>query len=253
MHESIELTRAGVKVLTKSFSNLRCVQIQTQKEDSENKFVFVSLRFPPISPSQSLVVFRLHGVNKILFFPLIESIISCHRNDDGWQLSAGNVILTSSKQKRNLKNVLSVIFDELQCLLSISTGASLDRRSGKLIESKLKILYEQMPVIYIYAINTTGERKLVTLPDKIWLIIDSFSHTWHMTTQLERIQSSTSVPSTESRNELIWNMLDRSTSKRMSRRDIGPFGESLFFATLNNLLKLFAQFVPLSSMHLFFS
>lgn len=36
-------------------------------------------------------------------------------------------------------------------------GASLDRRSGKLIESKPKILYEQMPVIYIYAINTTGD------------------------------------------------------------------------------------------------
>lgn len=35
-------------------------------------------------------------------------------------------------------------------------GASLDRRSGKLIESKAKILYEQMPVIYIYAINTTA-------------------------------------------------------------------------------------------------
>lgn len=35
-------------------------------------------------------------------------------------------------------------------------GASLDRRSGKLIESKPKVLYEQMPIIYIYAINTTA-------------------------------------------------------------------------------------------------
>ncbi|RZC39074.1 dynein heavy chain 5, axonemal [Asbolus verrucosus] len=35
-------------------------------------------------------------------------------------------------------------------------GAGLDRRSGKLIESKPKVLYEQMPVIYIYAINTTA-------------------------------------------------------------------------------------------------
>jgi len=39
---------------------------------------------------------------------------------------------------------------------SCSAGASLDRRSGKLIESKMKVLYEQMPVIYIYAINTTA-------------------------------------------------------------------------------------------------
>lgn len=41
------------------------------------------------------------------------------------------------------------------CILSVS-GASLDRKSGKLLESKPKILYEQMPVIYIYAINTTA-------------------------------------------------------------------------------------------------
>lgn len=35
-------------------------------------------------------------------------------------------------------------------------GAGLDRKSGKLVESKPKVLYEQMPVIYIYAINTTA-------------------------------------------------------------------------------------------------
>ena len=32
-------------------------------------------------------------------------------------------------------------------------GASLDRKTGKLVESRPKVLYEQMPVIYIYAIN----------------------------------------------------------------------------------------------------
>lgn len=41
-------------------------------------------------------------------------------------------------------------------LYTLIVGASLDRRSGKLIESKMKVLYEQMPVIYIYAINTTA-------------------------------------------------------------------------------------------------
>jgi dynein heavy chain, axonemal len=35
-------------------------------------------------------------------------------------------------------------------------GASLDRKTCKLIESRAKVLYEQMPVIYIYAINTTA-------------------------------------------------------------------------------------------------
>ena len=35
-------------------------------------------------------------------------------------------------------------------------GATLDRKTGKLVESRPKVLYEQMPVIYIYAINTTA-------------------------------------------------------------------------------------------------
>ena len=35
-------------------------------------------------------------------------------------------------------------------------GAGLDRKTGKLIESKAKVLFEQMPVIYMYAINTTA-------------------------------------------------------------------------------------------------
>jgi len=38
-------------------------------------------------------------------------------------------------------------------------GASLDRKSGKLVESRPKVLYEQMPVIYIYAINTTAGKQ----------------------------------------------------------------------------------------------
>ena len=39
-------------------------------------------------------------------------------------------------------------------------GASLDRKTGKLVESRPKVLYEQMPVIYIYAINTTAGNKI---------------------------------------------------------------------------------------------
>jgi dynein heavy chain len=45
-------------------------------------------------------------------------------------------------------------------------GASLDKKTGKLVESRAKTLYEQMPVIYIYAINTTGgkDSKLYEAP-----------------------------------------------------------------------------------------
>ena len=35
-------------------------------------------------------------------------------------------------------------------------GAGWDRRGAKLIEPKPKILFESMPVIHIYAINSTG-------------------------------------------------------------------------------------------------
>ena len=35
-------------------------------------------------------------------------------------------------------------------------GAALDRKTGKLLEARSKVLYEQMPVIYIYAINSTA-------------------------------------------------------------------------------------------------
>lgn len=45
---------------------------------------------------------------------------------------------------------------QLLRFIFVSIGASLDRRSGKLIESRPKVLYEQMSVIYIYAINTTA-------------------------------------------------------------------------------------------------
>ena len=37
-------------------------------------------------------------------------------------------------------------------------GASLDQRTGKLVESKPKVLFEPMPVIFIYAMNTTTGR-----------------------------------------------------------------------------------------------
>ena len=38
-------------------------------------------------------------------------------------------------------------------------GAALDRKTGKLIEARSKVLYEQMPVIYIYAISSTSGKK----------------------------------------------------------------------------------------------
>ena len=51
-------------------------------------------------------------------------------------------------------------------------GAALDRKTGKLIEARSKVLYEQMPVIYIYAISSTSG---ITLDDII-VNINSYSY-----------------------------------------------------------------------------
>lgn len=64
---------------------------------------------------------------------------------------AGGATLLTKEQLGSAKSLRGFKFSAF-----IFTGASLDRRSGKLIESKMKVLYEQMPVIYIYAINTTA-------------------------------------------------------------------------------------------------
>ena len=62
-------------------------------------------------------------------------------------------------------------------------GASLDRKSGKLVESKAKILFEQMPVIYMYAINTTAGKDARWVELKYcWLI-----YCFHIFYQIVRV------------------------------------------------------------------
>nr|XP_034839773.1 dynein heavy chain 5, axonemal [Maniola hyperantus] len=76
------------------------------------------------------------------------------RSHKGWALDS--VVLQNHITKVNREDVHEGPTEGVYVHGLFLEGASLDRKSGKLIESKAKVLYEQMPVIYIFAINTTA-------------------------------------------------------------------------------------------------
>ncbi|KAG6453385.1 hypothetical protein O3G_MSEX008144 [Manduca sexta] len=76
------------------------------------------------------------------------------RSHKGWALDS--VVLQNHITKMNREDIHEGPSEGVYVYGLFLEGASLDRKSGKLIESKPKVLYEQMPVIYIFAINTTA-------------------------------------------------------------------------------------------------
>ncbi|KAI8431134.1 hypothetical protein MSG28_001183, partial [Choristoneura fumiferana] len=76
------------------------------------------------------------------------------RSHKGWALDS--VVLQNLITKLNREDVHEGPAEGVYVHGLFLEGASLDRKSGKLIESKPKVLYEQMPIIYIFAINTTA-------------------------------------------------------------------------------------------------
>ncbi|CAD6991963.1 unnamed protein product [Ceratitis capitata] len=76
------------------------------------------------------------------------------RAHKGWALDS--VVLQNQITRYNKEDISEYPTEGVYVHGLFLEGASLDRRSGKLVESKMKVLYEQMPVIYIYAINTTA-------------------------------------------------------------------------------------------------
>ncbi|KAF5296158.1 hypothetical protein FQA39_LY12612 [Lamprigera yunnana] len=76
------------------------------------------------------------------------------RAHKGWALDS--VVLQNLITRYNKEDIKEGPGEGVYIYGLFLEGASLDRRTGKLIESKPKVLYEQMPVIYIYAINTTA-------------------------------------------------------------------------------------------------
>ncbi|XP_063990451.1 dynein axonemal heavy chain 5 [Diachasmimorpha longicaudata] len=76
------------------------------------------------------------------------------RAHKGWALDS--VVLQNLITRYNKEDIREQVQEGVYVHGLFLEGASLDRKSGKLVESKAKVLYEQMPVIYIYAINTTA-------------------------------------------------------------------------------------------------
>ncbi|XP_041986842.1 dynein axonemal heavy chain 5 [Aricia agestis] len=76
------------------------------------------------------------------------------RSHKGWALDS--VVLQNHITKFNREDLHDGPAEGVYVYGLFLEGASLDRKSGKLIESKPKVLYEQMPVIYIFSINTTA-------------------------------------------------------------------------------------------------
>lgn len=96
--------------------------------------------------------------NKII---LLQDVTRAHK---GWALDS--VVLQNLITRYNKEDLKDGPAEGVYVHGLFLEGASLDRKTGKLIESKPKVLYEQMPVIYIYAINTTAgkDAKLYECP-----------------------------------------------------------------------------------------
>ena len=86
------------------------------------------------------------------------------RSHKGWALDnviTQNLITRFNKDEINKHPPEGVYIHGL-----FMEGANLDKRTGKIVESRQKILYESMPIIYIYAINQASgkDNKLYSCP-----------------------------------------------------------------------------------------
>jgi len=79
------------------------------------------------------------------------------RAHNGWALDS--VVLENVTTRFNKEDIKSQPQEGVYVHGLFLEGASLDRKTWKLVESRPKVLYEQMPVTYIFTINTTANGK----------------------------------------------------------------------------------------------
>ncbi len=85
---------------------------------------------------------------------IFQEVTRAHK---GWALDS--VVLHNEITRFNKEDIVSSPTEGVYVHGLFLEGASLDRRTGKLMESKPKVLYEQMPVIHIRAVNTTAGKE----------------------------------------------------------------------------------------------
>ncbi|CAL4166865.1 unnamed protein product, partial [Meganyctiphanes norvegica] len=78
------------------------------------------------------------------------------RQHKGWSLDC--VVLQNLVTKYNREDIVEPPPEGVYIYGLFLEGASWDRKQNKLIESRPKILYELMPVVYLYSINSTSGR-----------------------------------------------------------------------------------------------
>ena len=78
------------------------------------------------------------------------------RTKKGWALD--NVICQNLMTRFSKEDIVDPPPEGVYIHGLFIEGASLDHKTGKLVESKPKVLFEPMPVVFIYAINTTVGR-----------------------------------------------------------------------------------------------
>ena len=76
------------------------------------------------------------------------------RAHKGWALDS--VILQSAITRLSKEEVTEPPAEGVYIHGLFLEGASLDRKTGKLIEPKPKVLYDPMPVIYVYAVQSSA-------------------------------------------------------------------------------------------------